>query len=1037
MLQRKLSIQITALSIGAVLIASLAVWSALNTHRIGVVETKLNTLKGNVQEFEIHLREASFLLFSLIEQDDAAIANRLEKHDRLAQESLGQLEQSVPLLQAKSVADLARTYSLYRTTSLALLDISKQKTALFVQTASAADRIDSILSEDRIPAETLRNPSRLISVAKMEINLAKLVRDLGLYVKLNREADRLDSLRMYQFYLQWEATYKKTVVSNEELSWLQELSSQTAQIASFAEKTSALVLAKATLQKNLSQAETELDSILGNRVLADLNVAIKNLGQEESRQNLVTPASIGLLLLLLLSTVATQWLLRRRITVGFNSLIDISSRIGKGDLTSFCEGPKLADEFATLFAGISSARDRLHQNTVSIDHLNTMLDRSGNLRILIHESRGICEISDAMRDTLGYSQGELASSSLATLFGQQLQFHTLRELVRLGLLQDQAWTLLDAHGVGIPVVISALEVGDDYLLVIATLTDPDVSEPIWAKMAEGLVLVDHGGMVMHVNPAASTIFGIDRVALEGNTLDRIFARAGCSQRFNIDSVSMLEHDASRRELTLTRVGVKPKQIEINAIKIAARHDSADSYVLLVKDISQLHRVQEEVFQLAYADSLTGLANRNRFHQCLDQTIASAKRDKTPFALLFLDMDGFKDINDSLGHGHGDKVLQDAARRLAQQISSGDMVARLGGDEFCVLLSTIADNSEAWRVAQRCLDALAQPYELGATTMVASASMGIAFYPVDGMEPYDLMKAADVAMYAAKLSGKNRFAVYEPFMTEALQQRVALKSALQVGVVNREFELYYQPLVSLTTGQMCGVEALVRWNRPGYGRVAPDAFIGEIESMGLMNDLGTWVLETACRQAVLWRREGMPPIAMAVNVSASHFESPDFLHTVESILHSTGLAPDQLEIEVTESITRNPASYARVCGELHRLGVHVAIDDFGTGYSSLSVLKDMLVTTLKLDRQFVLDIATDSASVNIVRSVMGLAADLRLSVIAEGVETLEQVYALTALNCTLAQGYYFSRPVPADQISGLMGLDFLEMSSRRQPLEPVS
>lgn len=423
------------------------------------------------------------------------------------------------------------------------------------------------------------------------------------------------------------------------------------------------------------------------------------------------------------------------------------------------------------------------------------------------------------------------------------------------------------------------------------------------------------------------------------------------------------------------------------------------------------------------DPLTGLATRARLHAFMGDAIESCGHCEEQFALLLIDLDGFKNINVSAGHAHGDRLLRVIARRLQGQIEEEDLAARVSGDEFCLVLKNV-DVERTTEFSRRCLHALNAPIHLDGAVIRPRASIGITFYPGDAATPDDLLKAANMAMVAAKNAGKHRYALYETGMTQKAAHELALESALRVAVEQGQFELHYQPQIELASGRMTGIEALIRWPRPGHGLVPPDEFIAVAERLDLINAIGVWVLETACRQAVAWHQAGFPHLVIAVNISPGHFESPDFADTVARVLLVTGIAPQCLEIEVTESVTRDSLRHASISEALRQLGVRVAIDDFGTGYSSLAVLKKMPIDTLKLDRAFIRDMLEDSGSSMLIGTLIGMAKGLHLSTVAEGVETLEQVRVLTALGCPMAQGYYFSRPVTADLIPALADTDFL-------------
>jgi len=433
---------------------------------------------------------------------------------------------------------------------------------------------------------------------------------------------------------------------------------------------------------------------------------------------------------------------------------------------------------------------------------------------------------------------------------------------------------------------------------------------------------------------------------------------------------------------------------------------------------QIAQRTRELSYVANHDALTGLVNRAAFTQSLADGLIVAARRGEALAVLLLDLDGFKAVNDTLGHEQGDRLLRKVAHRIRSRCRQADVVARLGGDEFGIMLSGVGDMHGAADVAERCLAGLLEPIDLLGRSVTPRASIGIAMYPDDARDAVDLLRAADTAMYAAKHAGRHRYEFYDPAMTRAVEEQTALEGELRSAVERGAFELRYQPKVGLATGRLIGVEALVRWPRPEQGLVMPDAFIPTLERLGLIGALGDWVLETACAQAAAWQRSGLPPFEMAVNISPTHFIAPGFCDRVARVLAMTGLDPKWLEIELTESVMHDSPMVADVCRRLRRLGVRIAIDDFGAGFSSLTVLKHTAVDTLKIDRQFVQGLIDDRQAPLLLGTVLGMAAGLHLTTVAEGVETLHEVKVLQSLGCHAAQGYYFSRPVPAESIPAL-------------------
>jgi diguanylate cyclase (GGDEF)-like protein/PAS domain S-box-containing protein len=432
------------------------------------------------------------------------------------------------------------------------------------------------------------------------------------------------------------------------------------------------------------------------------------------------------------------------------------------------------------------------------------------------------------------------------------------------------------------------------------------------------------------------------------------------------------------------------------------------------------QAQERLDFLAHYDPLTGLPNRVLFNDRLKQTAAQAVRHQRVVAVLFLDLDRFKTINDTLGHDVGDLVLKAVAERLCGCVRSDDTVAHLGGNGYAVILADMAQTDDVAKVAQKILDTVSQPIQLADRELFVTASIGITVCPTDDQIVDNLLKNADTAMYRAKDRGCNTYQVYTPDMNARAVERLAIETQLRRALERQEFLLHYQPQVDLGTGRIVGVEALVRWQRPESGLVSPAEFIPLAEETGLIGEIGEWVLRTACAHNRAWQDAGLPEIRVAVNVSACQFAHKDFVDTVARILRETGLPPSSLELEVTESLVMEhaEATVAKLA-QFHAMGIALAIDDFGTGYSSLSYLQRFPIDSVKIDQSFVRDVPTNADHSAITAAMIGLAHNLRLTVVAEGVETEDQVAFLRAHHCEVGQGYLFSRPVPYEAFSSLL------------------
>jgi diguanylate cyclase (GGDEF)-like protein len=453
--------------------------------------------------------------------------------------------------------------------------------------------------------------------------------------------------------------------------------------------------------------------------------------------------------------------------------------------------------------------------------------------------------------------------------------------------------------------------------------------------------------------------------------------------------------------------------------------NSDGIVLgTVQDITEQRESEKRIRQLAYSDELTGLASRAYFYKHLEDIIKSAHRRSERFALLFLDLDGFKDVNDSLGHDMGDLLLKKIARRLEKVLRDGDFMARLSGDEFCIMVDNICDQYDAADVAGRCLKEMNEPIILGKQEIRPRCSIGIANYPEDGKDSKALLKAADSAMYAAKESGKHRYVFYQPEFTAKAEYRLQTEQGLRLAIDNNELELHYQPQIDLNTGTMTGVEALVRWNHPSRGMISPLDFIDIAERIGLIKPLGQWVLTTACKQGMAWREMGLPEFQIAVNISPSHFRDPGIIKMVKEVLRKSGFPGSSLELEVTESVVQTNSENLAIFSQLQEMGIKIAIDDFGTGYSSLASLKQLPIDCLKIDRLFIVDMLEDPNSSVLLGTIVGVAHALGHSVVAEGVEEEDQLMVLKAIGCDMIQGYYFSKPVTAREIPDLATTEFL-------------
>ena len=472
--------------------------------------------------------------------------------------------------------------------------------------------------------------------------------------------------------------------------------------------------------------------------------------------------------------------------------------------------------------------------------------------------------------------------------------------------------------------------------------------------------------------------------------------------------------------------------ELSVSRKAGAVGAKPQFIVLSRDITERRVAQGRIEKLAYFDSLTGLPNRRSFLERVDREVQTARQSGARFAVLFLDLDGFKNINDTLGHAAGDVLLQWAAERLGDGLRPSDLVsrvmsdfdgldgmsgaatesslARLGGDEFTALISVIESSTDAIAVAKRMGQLMRRPFVLDGREIILTASIGIAMFPADGRDAATLLKHADTAMYLAKRSGRDNVQVYSASLTADIVQRLEFDSSLRCALERQEFHLVYQPQLDLASGRIRSVEALIRWVHPTCGQISPMCFIPLAEENGLIERIGLWVLRTACAQAAAWLAAGTP-LTVAVNLSPLQFATPDLPQVVMQVLAQAGLPPALLELEITEgALMDNTITTRAALNALRGQGVRIALDDFGTGYSSLAYLTRMPIGNIKIDKCFVSGLLDDDESKAIVRAVLAMAHSLGMNVTAEGVETLAQAQALKAMNCQTLQGYYFSRPV---------------------------
>jgi diguanylate cyclase (GGDEF)-like protein/PAS domain S-box-containing protein len=548
-------------------------------------------------------------------------------------------------------------------------------------------------------------------------------------------------------------------------------------------------------------------------------------------------------------------------------------------------------------------------------------------------------------------------------------------------------------------------------------------QTILDSMPYGVIIIGRDKKIRSANQAALALMGY---ATETEVAGMACNKTLCPSEDGRCPIVDLKETVDHAERIL--ISKDGRRVPVLKTVVPLELDGENVLLEAVIDITERKQSEEKIHFLAYYDALTRLPNRAFYKELLSRSLLSAKRQGKLLSILFIDMDFFKRINDTFGHSEGDRLLQSVAQRLVSCVRKSDAVARseedvssnavsrLGGDEFIVLLNELSGARDAALVARRILESLSAPFLLSGQEVFISASIGISLYPSDGEDPETLLKNADIAMYHAKEQGKNNFHFFSKAMNVSARERLILENDLRRAEERAEFRLYYQPKIDIPTGRIIGAEALLRWQHAARGLVSPVHFIPIAEETGLIVPIGEWVLRTASMQSRAWQDAGLPPLPISVNLSTRQFGQKDLLATITKILKTVDMDPRHLELEITESsVMQHPDKAVAVLRELKGMGIGVSLDDFGTGYSSLNYLRRLPLDCLKIDRSFIMNITKNSDDAAITAAIIAMAHNLKLTVLAEGVEREDQLMMLSRLGCDHAQGYLFSRPVPADEL----------------------
>ncbi len=807
-------------------------------------------------------------------------------------------------------------------------------------------------------------------------------------------------------------------------------------------------LDRASVTGHMSQATEQF-----NRLTAHFLVVMQNehrhiddaFAEQIERSRNQTLTLLAVFVIAMTSMVVVALLLSRLLAGDIQRLIQVMDRLAQGDTGVAIPAPS-NDAIGRLAGAVTIFKDTLLNNaelntqTQHINHAMSNAQQLTNLgsweidlvagsaiwsdqqfRILGEPPQGFTPEKDSLLHYIHPDDEALFTHALEALCSGKIDHLDIEHrIVRPNgserIVQERAQATFCGHGRPVKVLGATLDITERKLAE----SEQELAASVFRNTLDGIMITDRNGTILRVNPAFSMITGYRTDEVVGQN-PRLL-RSGVQDEFFYQNMwsALLTTGIWQGELWNRRKDgeVFPVREHINAV--VDDIGQTVRYISIFSDITEKKLSEERIYHLAHYDALTDLPNRTMFHSHFDQAVLRAKRTGKTLALIFLDLDGFKLINDTLGHQVGDALITEVAKRLREVVRLEDTVARLGGDEFTLLLEDLENPQDASKIAKKILDVITMPFLLEGREIVITTSIGISTYPEDGKDIATLLKHADTAMYRAKELGRNNYQFFTAEMNARTLARLNMESHLRKALERGEFSMAYQPLIDAVSGNIIGSEALLRWHHPDQGMIAPDTFIPVAEESGLIIPIGAWVLREVCAQHMRWRAQGLPSPRIAVNLSGRQFlrEAPDQL--IAHILEDTGMPPESLELEITESILMDRTDETIVTLQrLKAMGVYLAIDDFGTGYSSLSYLKRFPIHKLKIDRSFVSDITRDQDDAAIVKATIALAHSLNLTVLAEGVETAAQCQFLQRHGCDQMQGFYFSRPLGAADFAQLL------------------
>ncbi|GAA3550513.1 hypothetical protein GCM10022394_33350 [Zobellella aerophila] len=736
------------------------------------------------------------------------------------------------------------------------------------------------------------------------------------------------------------------------------------------------------------------------------------------------------LLLVLIAALALALYTLKLISSPLAKLTDFAERVSSDQQAAFKPGH--IKEFNFLGRSLEQMVEGLQHKKQDLANL---FNTANSATIILDNNERILALNPAAMPLFGQAKEMIIGTELAQHFSTE-QLYPLQQAIcrartghkvsdveaRLAPSQEhprhQLWTLAPIFENEVVTAVQAQ--GQDITRLKQAEASLYLNGLVLKNILEAVVIFDHSLRLTYVNHAYTNITGYTLAEIAGKSPSGVLHIENQAQELQLLWQTVHAAGYWQGEISGHRKNGKRYPLWLSVTALRNNNDEISHYVAVFSDISMLKDSQSQLQKMAHYDLLTGLANRNLFSKRLVQYLGQAEQQGNSLAMLFIDLDRFKQINDSLGHQAGDELLKAAAQRIQGHSRKEDILCRFGGDEFILVITNTLSLQQARGAAQRIIDAFASPIRVRGQNLYISVSIGLALYPQHGMDEAALMQNADIALYQAKEKGRNQVQLFDAEMNTRAISLVKIENELRYALEQNQMELHYQPQFSLQDGRLAGVEALVRWNKPGVGLVYPGDFIPLAEKSGIIVPLGNWILETACRQLHAWQWAGFYNIRMAVNLSAPQFRQFSLAGNIADILRELALNPDLLELEITESMLMEDMDIAiTTMTELNRLGMHLAIDDFGTGYSSLAYLKNFPVRRLKIDKSFVKDLASKSGDAVIVSSIINLAHNMGIAVIAEGIEYESQHQRLRQLGCDEGQGYYLARPMPATEMEKLL------------------